>query len=422
MTNIDNISSNNILLNTSFNPFEENIIKIRNNKSKTVKDFFYNTQNKPFINQMGKNFIIKNSKIKRENILKKIKDKLSISNSFISNHNLLTPITNYSSLNKFDETIKKPLPKIRSIINLRKKELNKNKDDNDESFKRDYYYEEYKILNLKRTQLRKNISLNEMYTQESKKLKNNNKFQFFGSSSSKYNIININNISNDNIGPGSYFKDERPFLKKKFFKSNSQKVFSLQKKENEKILFPGPGDYNISTNFIKKPISNFHCFNSCEKRFNEKIINENFPGPGKYIKLNNWDLKNKFNLKKYIFKKENENFIIRSNDNNISPFNYNLNNYSIEKKNEKQIKKNYVPFGVQSKKFIQIKNSTGENIGPGSYIKNIININKKNNNIHFYNKNYKDKSYSLNNLNLPISYGEDSYFDWHKKSFNIQYV
>ena len=225
MTNIDNISSNNILLNTSFNPFEENIIKIRNNKSKTVKDFFYNTQNKPFINQMGKNFIIKNSKIKRENILKKIKDKLSISNSFISNHNLLTPITNYSSLNKFDETIKKPLPKIRSIINLRKKELNKNKDDNDESFKRDYYYEEYKILNLKRTQLRKNISLNEMYTQESKKLKNNNKFQFFGSSSSKYNIININNISNDNIGPGSYFKDERPFLKKKFFKSNSQKVF-----------------------------------------------------------------------------------------------------------------------------------------------------------------------------------------------------
>ena len=82
MTNIDNISSNNILLNTSFNPFEENIIKIRNNKSKTVKDFFYNTQNKPFINQMGKNFIIKNSKIKRENILKKIKDKLSISNSF----------------------------------------------------------------------------------------------------------------------------------------------------------------------------------------------------------------------------------------------------------------------------------------------------------------------------------------------------
>ena len=65
MTNIDNLSSNNILINTSFNPFEENIINIKNNKSKTVKDFFSNNYNKPFINQIGRNFIIKNSKIKR---------------------------------------------------------------------------------------------------------------------------------------------------------------------------------------------------------------------------------------------------------------------------------------------------------------------------------------------------------------------
>ena len=88
---------------------------------------------------MGKNFIIKNSKIKRENILKIIKDKINTTNSFFSNQNIITPITNYSSYNKFNETIKKPLPKIRSIINLRKKDLNKNKDDNEESFKRDYY-------------------------------------------------------------------------------------------------------------------------------------------------------------------------------------------------------------------------------------------------------------------------------------------
>ena len=42
MTNIDCSSSNNILFNTSFNPFEEKIINIKNNKSKTVKDFFTN--------------------------------------------------------------------------------------------------------------------------------------------------------------------------------------------------------------------------------------------------------------------------------------------------------------------------------------------------------------------------------------------
>ena len=422
MTNIDNLSSNNILINTSFNPFEENIINIKNNKSKTVKDFFSNNYNKPFINQIGRNFIIKNSKIKRENILKIMRNKINTTNSFFSNPNLITPITNYSSYNKFDETIKKPLPKIRSIINLRKKELNKEKDD-EESFKRDYFYEENRILNLKKTQLKKNYSLNEIYSQNSKK--KNEKFQFFGSASSKYNIININNISNENIGPGSYFKEENPFLKKKIYKSNSQKI-SLKKLENEKIIFPGPGDYNISNNFIKKPISKIHCFNSCEKRFNDKILNENFPGPGNYIKLNNWNLKRKFNLKKkYYFKKENENFIIKNHDNNISisPFKYDLNINSIEKRNEKKIKKNYAPFGIQSKKFIQIKNTTGENIGPGSYIKNIININKNNNkNIYFHYKSYSNNNNSLNNLNLPISYSEDSYFDWHKKSFNIQYV
>jgi hypothetical protein len=94
----------------------------------------------------------------------------------------------------------------------------------------------------------------------------------------------------------------------------------------------------------------------------------------------------------------------------------------LKHKIKKKIKKNYVPFGSQSNKFIQIKNPTGENIGPGSYIKNITNINKSNNNIHFHSQRCKNKNYSLNNLNLPISYGEDSYFDWHKKSFNIQYV
>ena len=112
---------------------------------------------------------------------------------------------------------------------------------------------------------------------------------------------------------GSYFKEENSFLKKRFFKSNSQKVFSLQKNENEKIIFPGPGEYNLSSNFIKKPISNIHCFNSCEKRFNGKFKNENFPGPGNYIQLNNWKLKSKLNLKKIIFKKINNNDFIKRN-------------------------------------------------------------------------------------------------------------
>ena len=50
---------------------------------------------------------------------------------------------------------------------------------------------------------------------------------------------------------GSYFKEENSFLKKRFFKSNSQKVFSLQKNENEKIIFQGPGEYNLSSILLK---------------------------------------------------------------------------------------------------------------------------------------------------------------------------
>ncbi len=58
---------------------------------------------------------------------------------------------------------------------------------------------------------------------------------------------------------------------------------------------------------------------------------------GNYIQLNNWKLKNKLNLKKIIFKKINNNdFIKRKNDNNNSPFNYDLNIYSIETQNQKK--------------------------------------------------------------------------------------
>ena len=45
------IVENNItnhLFNTSFNPFDENLISITRNSSKTGKDFFFNNQEKNF--------------------------------------------------------------------------------------------------------------------------------------------------------------------------------------------------------------------------------------------------------------------------------------------------------------------------------------------------------------------------------------
>ena len=244
-------------------------------------------------------------------------------------------------------------------------------------------------------------------------------FQFFGSSSSKYLKKNNNN---EKVGPGSYFKENESFIKKRIFKYNP-KVIKLRKSESENNMIPGPGNYNIAHNFLKKNFSNIHSFNSCEKRFKEKHLNENFPGPGNYIKLNEWNNNNN-NNKKYIYK------ILKDKKNKkeeidlFSTFDYDSNIYSIEKKNEKKMKlnlNNSAPFGIQSKKFEKQKYSTGENIGPGTYTKNIINYVKKNNRIIYY----KEKEEIFNNqnkLNLPNYYGEDSYFDWHKKSYNIQYV
>ncbi len=69
----------------------------------------------------------------------------------------------------------------------------------------------------------------------------------------------------------------------------------------------------------------------------EKLKMKIFLVLGNYIQLNNWKLKNKLNLKKIIFKKINNNdFIKRKNDNNNSPFNYDLNIYSIETQNQKK--------------------------------------------------------------------------------------
>ena len=415
------IVENNItnhLFNTSFNPFDENLISITRNSSKTGKDFFFNNQEKNFcLSQIHKNFMINNLKRKREHLFKLIKKNLKTSNSFYSiNNNLITPITNYSSFQKFNESIKKPLPKITKKIKVN----NSKKEIEEEKFKRDYYYEENKLLELKHNKLRRNYSINCLRNNYYKKpIKE--EFQFFGSSSSKYLKKNNNN---EKVGPGSYFKENECFIKKRIFKYNP-KVIKLRKSESENNMIPGPGNYNIAHNFLKKNFSNIHSFNSCEKRFKEKHLNENFPGPGNYIKLIEWNNNNNNNNnKKYIYKTLKDKKNKKEEKDLFSTFDYDSNIYSIEKKNEKKMKlnlNNSAPFGIQSKKFEKQKFSTGENIGPGTYTKNIINYVKKNNRIIYY----KEKEEIFNNqnkLNLPNYYGEDSYFDWHKKSYNIQYV
>ena len=119
--------------------------------------------------------------------------------------------------------------------------------------------------------------------------------QNFGSNSPKNTKIKI---KNDILGPGTYFKEKNKYEpkfktllhikfpeKQKRQKENSVYLENLIKKNKEK--HPGPGEYNIEGELIKKEISNNKSFGSSVERFH-----------GKEIK--NKEDKNKNNVKVYI--------------------------------------------------------------------------------------------------------------------------
>ena len=131
--------------------------------------------------------------------------------------------------------------------------------------------------------------------------------QNFGSNSPKFsNIINEKNI----LGPGAYFKERNKYEpkfktlvhikfpeKQKIKKENSVYISNLIKKNKEK--HPGPGQYNLEGELIKKQISNNKSFGSSVERFQ-----------GKEIKIKN--NKDKNNIKVYI-----NQFITQENLKNI---------------------------------------------------------------------------------------------------------
>ena len=104
--------------------------------------------------------------------------------------------------------------------------------------------------------------------------------QNFGSNSPKFNSIKT---ENDILGPGTYFKEKNKYEPKiknllhiKFPEKQNMKneksvyVSNLIKKNKE--YQPGPGEYNIEGELIKKEISNIKSFGSNVERFHGKEI------------------------------------------------------------------------------------------------------------------------------------------------------
>ena len=272
------------------------------------------------------------------------------------------------------------------------------------------------------------------------------KFQFFGSSSERNSLSYISQDQINNVGPCYYFQNEyKKNDNKKLNKCKSQMNYRINnkiKKAVEQNLFYkknpliGPGTYNIENSMIKKSFSNFQGF-SCERR--ERInkndeIKKSFPGPGAYSlpdQFNEKNLKNKFIHKSYFV---NLNDSIKKNmlgeEEQKPDFNYyqndkfvnNLQNNIESKINKYQNK--IAPFSSMEKRFKNEKLINSVNLGPGKY--DIPSFIKENNNLNKFPFNStSDRNNLLKSQNYSIGPGRydcDNYFSWNKKSFNVMFV
>ena len=421
-----NIIENNLSSNKN-NFFDSNVSNslIDNNNIINIKKKFNNNNNE---NNNIKNDNIKiNKKIEKKEIIKskssifekKIKEiKFNILQKKNSNEN--------SKKNIFN------LKKVPLLINNQKIFQNttnlKNNFQKTEFFKRDYLF--YKNLSNLNNFIQTNNNLFEK-TNLNKSLTPRKKnqipeiFQCFNSSSAK-NLFYENKKNFNKIGPGYYnitkYKSILPQKEKKIYFNNKKK-----NNNNNNNILPGPGYYNISKNFIKKSFSNENIF-SHEIRFKNNI--QISPGPGEYnININN----NNNNKNKYkpFFRKINnnkENIIKRNLFNNNNFINYSFstidNSHTIQFNILKKLfNKNYknAPFGSGDFKKHSYINKTNNNLG-GFYQNDLFKtIVQKNNNYFFKNTEINNNNNNKLRYDVPISYYKESYFNWNKKSFNINY-
>ena len=278
--------------------------------------------------------------------------------------------------------------------------------------------------------------------------------QNFGSNSPKNTKIKI---KNDILGPGTYFKERNKYEpkfktlvhikfpeKQKIKKENSVYTSNLIKKNKEK--HPGPGQYNLEGELIKKQISNNKSFGSSVERFQ-----------GKEIKIKN--NKDKNNIKVYI-----NQFITQENLKNIhrnKKIKY-LNKIEKAKKKEKLRRQPYVnkpipsvgtyspevtstiyynvfsklnpyrnsvaPFNMVNTRFSQIKNprlEKRESPGPADYevlpAFKALNDDKRKYNI--FGQNNQRESITKNEyVPGPGLYNLDNRDFWNIKSYNALFI
>ncbi len=306
------------------------------------------------------------------------------------------------------------------------------------------------------------------------------KFQTFGTSS-----LRFQENQGYEIGPGTYFKDDqrlekiklKQYLNEKInFSQNQTKVREDLKKErannyesrmginglvNKQKLrsdgsSPGPGCYEIIGNSFKKnPASNCGQFGSIQKRFAESTFSLETPGPGSYVGLPKSQTATiSGTLHKLLVKPKKPKTDDESHrpDLTLFPKNGDDEDTQIEKnkqpsvgqynsdilfslgykiaKNVNKFNNVNAPFNSVEKRFLSYNRKTAaNNIGPGEYYKERLTDMRHtvSNSPPFNTSADRTGGNQLCNLYTvgttgPGSYNLSSYFDWNKKSYNIQYI
>ena len=303
---------------------------------------------------------------------------------------------------------------------------------------------------------------------------NTNKSQNFGSNTPKFSKISDEDYI---VGPGSYFIEKNKYQpkievtvhpknpeRKNLLKNNGGFYVKNYRLKN-KYRYPGPGQYNLSKNFIKEQISNIKSFGILEERFKYKnlnleendnyneIINEKI-NRQLYVKTN-YDFDDKIQYKmnrkflelkrqeEMIKKKRRDKFMNKKSPavGDYSPEFSTSISYNVKSKLNKY-RNDVAPFNIMDARFSKdnkiFLNKDMPNPGPGEYdvaeafealkdgIKNGY-INKSYNNNDNYNNIIENNPIKIKNNDVP-SIQEPEKFNknltnsWNKKSFNVLFI
>jgi hypothetical protein len=262
------------------------------------------------------------------------------------------------------------------------------------------------------------------------------KFQFFGSSSERFNGVPPNQIY-PSVGPASYFTDKQ--LKKLSVEDDKKKIIDKTvENEREKLpksMGPGPGFYNIPRNIGKLYVSSISDFGSRVERFasqekEKKIINSDVFHEKGQVSSKTREIQKNF-LNKLKIKLSNESptkqeikRIFDQKINSVPPVGtydpdilYTM-SYNVMKKVAQSDNSNS-PFASSiNNRFDYSSEINNRKLGPGYYQreKKMINVQSK---AAF---NIKERKFPLEKViehPSPADYDPIKIYEWNKRTYNI---